>query len=97
MISPGRSFDEIRQDPSLRFYCCALALTHAVTMLFWRQQSVISFLGRGTEAICWPLVRGCETFRALTVQQLAWGLRGYFAAAILVAVLFLIPRRVRLA
>jgi hypothetical protein len=97
MTSPGPWFDEIRQDPSLRFYGCALALTHAVTMLFWRQQSVISFLGRGTEAICWPLVRGCETLRALTVQQLAWGLRGYFAAAILVAVLFLIPRRVRLA
>lgn len=97
MTSPGQWFDEIRQDPSLRFYGCALALTHAVTMLFWRQQSVISFLGRGTEAICWPLIRGCETLRALTVQQLAWGLRGYFAAAILVAVLFLIPRRVRLA
>ena len=97
MTAPRRWFDEIRQDPSLRFYGCALALTHAVTMLFWRQQSVISFLGRGTEAICWPLVRGCESFRALTVQQLAWGLRGYFAAAILVAVLFLFPRRVRLA
>jgi len=97
MTAPGRWFAEIRQDPALRFYGCALALTHAVTMLFWRQQSVISFLGRGTEAICWPLIRGCETLRALTVQQLAWGLRGYFAAAILVAALFLIPRRVRLA
>ena len=97
MTGPGRWFDEIRQDPSLRLYGCALALTHAVTMLFWRQQSVIRFLGRDTEAICWPLVRGCETLRALSVQQLAWGLRGYFAAAILVAVLFLFPRRARLA
>ena len=95
MTRPGRWFDEIRQDPSLRLYGCALALTHAVTMLFWREQSVISFLGRGTEAVCWPLVPGCETLRALTVQQLAWGLRGYFAAAILVAVLFLFPRRAR--
>ncbi|HSE52366.1 MAG TPA: hypothetical protein VLB00_09250 [Gemmatimonadales bacterium] len=97
MIPPGGWFREIREDSSLRLYGCALALTHAVTMLFWRQQSVISFLGRGTEAICWPLLRGCETFRALTVQQLAWGLRGYFVAAVLVAALFLIPRRTTLA
>jgi hypothetical protein len=97
MTSPAGWFREIEEDSSLRLYGSALALTHAVTMLFWRQQSVISFLGRGTEAICWPLLRGCETLRALTVQQLAWGLRGYFAAAVLVAVLFLIPRRTALA
>lgn len=97
MIPPGGWFREIREDSTLRLYGCALALTHAVTMLFWRQQSVISFLGRGTEAICWPLLRGCETFRALTEQQLAWGLRAYFVAAVLVAALFLIPRRTTLA
>lgn len=90
-------FREIGEDPSLRLYGSALALTHAATMLFWRQQSVISFLGRDSEAVCWPLVRGCEAIRAFTVQQLAWGLRGYFAAAVLVAALFLIPRRTTLA
>jgi hypothetical protein len=97
MTAPGAWFGEIRQDTSLRLCGSALALTHAVTMLFWRQQSVIGFLGRGSEAICGPLVPGCETLRALTVQQLAWGLRGYFAAAVLVAALFLIPRRTSLA
>jgi hypothetical protein len=97
MTTPSGWFREIGEDVSLRRYGCALALTHAVTMLFWRQQSVISFLGRGSEAICWPLFDGCETFRALTMQQLAWGLRGYFAAALLVAALFLIPRRTTLA
>ena len=97
MTSPAGWFREIGEDASLRRYGSALALTHAVTMLFWRQQSVISYLGRGTEAVCWPLLSGCETFRAFSVQQLAWGLRGYFAAAVLVAALFLIPRRTLLA
>jgi hypothetical protein len=97
MTGPGRWFREIGEDASLRRYGCALALTHAVTMLYWRATDVVSLLGRGTEAVCWPLLAGCETFRALTVQQLAWGLRGYFAAALLVAVLFLIPRRTTLA
>jgi hypothetical protein len=97
MTPPARWFREIGEDASLRRYGSALALTHAVTMLFWRDTGVVRLLGRGAEAVCWPLLAGCETFRALSVQQLAWGLRGYFAAALLVAALFLIPRRTGLA
>ena len=97
MTAPRGWFEEIRQDPSLRLYGCALALTHAATMLFWRETGVVRVLGRGTEAVCWPLVSGCETLRALSVEQLAWGLRGYFAAAVLVAAIFLLPRRTTLA
>jgi len=92
MTGLGAQLREIRDDPALRLYGSALALTHAVSMLFWRDTSVINFLGRGSEAVCWPLVRGCEALRVLTVHQLAWGLRGYFAGACLVAALFLVRR-----
>ena len=83
---------EIRDDPALRLYGCALALTHALTMLSWRQADAIGLVARGTESICWPLVSGCEGLRVLTVEQLTWLLRGYFAAGIAVAGLFCIRR-----
>ena len=88
---------EIRDDPSLRLFGCALALIHALTMLYWRQIDAIGFLARGTESICWPLVPGCEALRVLSVEPLVWLLRGYFASGVGVAVLFLFPRVFRAA
>lgn len=72
MTGIGAQLREIRDDPALRLYGSALALTHAVSMLFWRDTSVIGFLGRGSEAVCWPLVRGCEALRVLMVMFYVW-------------------------
>jgi hypothetical protein len=83
---------EIRADPALRYYGSALALTHALTMWYWRQTDAVGLVARGSEAICWPLVSGCETLRVLTVEPVAWLLRGYFVAGIGIAALFCIRR-----
>ena len=88
---------EIRDDPALRLYGCALALTHALTMLFWREIGASDFLARGTESICWPLVPGCEALKVLPEGPLAWVLRGYFVAGLGVAALFVLPRFFRAA
>ena len=83
---------EVRDDAALRLYGVALALTHALSMLFWRQTGAVSFLGKGADAICWPLVPDCETLRVLSTGQLAWALRGYFGISLVVAVLFVFRR-----
>lgn len=88
---------EVRDDPVFRLYGCALALTHALSMLFFRGIGASDLLARGTESICWPLVPGCDALRLLTVEPLGWLLRGYFAAGIGVAALFLFPRFFRAA
>jgi hypothetical protein len=76
---------------------CALALTHALTMLHWRQIDATGLVARGAESICWPLVPGCEALRVLPTESLTWLLRGYFAAGLGVAGLFLFPRFFRAA
>lgn len=93
----GAQLREIRDDPALRLYGCALALTHALSMLFFRKIGASDLLARGTESICWPLVTGCEALKVLPVDTLGCLLRGYFAAGIGVATLFLIPRFFRVA
>ena len=84
-------------DPAIRVYGAFIALTHAVCMLFWRSSDAVVFLGKGTEATCWPMLPGCEALRIFTTRELTWAFRGYFGAAILVALLFLVPRLLKLA
>lgn len=93
----GAQVEEIRRDRVLMLYGGALALTHSLSMLFWRQTSAVGFLGRGAEAICWPLLPGCETLRVLTSHEVMWLLRGYFVLGLGVAALFAFRRTVALA
>lgn len=92
-----RQLREIGDDAALRLYGAALALTHSLSMLYWRDSGVLGFLGRGTEAICWPLLPGCEGLRVFGPGPLKWGLRWYFAAGLAVAALFLVKRLCRAA
>lgn len=64
-------------------------------MWFWRSTAVLNFLGPDAEAVCWPMLPGCEALRIFSIRELMWGLRGYFAAAIVVAILFLLPRFIK--
>ena len=84
-------------DPPLRLYGAFIALTHAVCMLFWRSTAAVNFLGKEAEAVCWPMLPGCEALRVLSISELGWALRGYFGAAIVVALLFLLPKFLKLA
>lgn len=85
----SRQIREIGDDLALRVFGIALALTHAMTMLHWREKFVAGYLGSGSEAICWPLVPDCEGLRILTSGQLAWVFRGYFGISIVIAALFI--------
>ena len=84
----SRQIREIGRDPALRIFGGALALTHALTMLSWRQNHVRDYLGSATDAICWPLVPNCVALHVFSGVQLAWAFRGYFVISILVAILF---------
>jgi len=90
----ARQIREIRTDPALRWFGCAVALTNALSMLHWRSRDAVGFLASGTDAICWPLLPHCEFLRVLSAGEVAWTFRAFFAASLLVAGLFAVRKTV---
>lgn len=88
---------ELSRDPALRIFGAALAFTHVLTFAYWNDRHVIEMLVPDAEAICWPLVPGCERLRVLSWSGLRALLTGYVGLAVAVLVLFLQRGRTRLA
>ncbi|MBC8133750.1 MAG: hypothetical protein H7X95_12270, partial [Deltaproteobacteria bacterium] len=85
---------EIAADPALRMYGMALALVNALTAYWFLSGDLAPTMAVGADAICWPLLPVCDTWRVLDVAGLNLVFRLYGVASVAVAVLFGFRRRV---
>lgn len=83
---------EIERDPVLRWFVAALALTHTLTVVFWWQTDVLSWLSDQVEPICWPGLDFCEQLTRQSVADLKVVVILYAVVAVLVAGLCLSRR-----
>jgi voltage-gated potassium channel Kch len=91
-----RHVEEIAEDAALRAYGAVLAALH-VLVAYWLYSSKLFLLEPSTEAVCWPLVPGCEALRVLTPGMLRVVVLGYGALALATTILFLRRRTARVA
>lgn len=80
--------DEIADDAALRATAAALALLHALTAYWLLHHDLAELLGRGADAICWPLFPDCERARVLSAPALEILFRLYGVASLAVAAAF---------
>lgn len=92
----ARSAAEIREDPALRLYGAILAILHVLTAA-WIIDGKLYLLMPTTDAVCWPLVPGCESLRVLSPRMLRAIVLGYGSIGLLSAVLFLRRQTVSMA
>jgi hypothetical protein len=84
-----RSIEEIQDDPVLRVYGAALALTHVLTFLSWWRGALdlITVLTSG-DPVCWPFWENCYRARILTPDGVYWLLRAYLLLSVASVLLF---------
>lgn len=86
-----KQIDEIRQEPRLRIYGSFLALLLVLSSIDWLHLGLGRYLARGTDALCWPMLTDCASWRLLS----PFGMTAMFAGFLLLGagciVLFLIP------
>ena len=87
------SIAEIQADRALRWFGIALATHHVLSVAWWIEKDSLAFLHSGAEAICWPLVPGCERLRLLGMTGLQTLLVFYTLSAVVVGLLFWLPPR----
>lgn len=86
-------FDDVRQDPALRWFGAALALINALTAAFWLTvQPIARILDRGTEPICWPFLDQCARFRIWDESTVTGIVVAMGVAALLNAAVFALRR-----
>lgn len=83
---------EIRSHLTLRIYGSLMSLLLILAGGDWLMTGVSSALGRGTEAICWPMFPNCQSWRVIETS----GIQLIFATLLLLSILnlllFTVPR-----
>ena len=92
----GRHAAEVANDPALRCYGAILALLHTL-VAWWIFHGHLHLLVPTADAVCWPLVPGCETLRLLSPGKLRALVGAYGALGTVTAALFLRRRTTPLA
>lgn len=82
--------DEISGDRGLCLYGAAVALTNAVTALFWlTDQPLGRVLGQRLPSVCWPFLESCYQWRIVSPESINLAVSAFLVFAVVNAVLFL--------
>jgi hypothetical protein len=84
--------DEIRKDEVLRWYGAAMGLLVTLTAIFWLWTGVARGVAPGTEAICWPMFPGCQSWRIFPAPAITAFIVALLLISLVDSALFLSPR-----